>query len=310
MNQPTLNQKPISILLDNNAHRYAQQFATEQVNPIKGKQVYLNTLAVYSVHTYLRCLNINSNIANSDCWQSGLRAMFDVADINLPNGKLECLWLLPGEEVINIPLEAREERLGYIVVQLEEQLKQVEILGFISGNQIKFDTETVNIAQLQSLETLFNAMSPTSYAIAIKQQTNLNQWLDSIFSNDWQPVETILAGRITRSLATANPAITRGKTIEWQVNSLQQEIILVLKIMPQSNSTIDLCLQLYPGQADRDLPPGLSVSILDAGDRLCMSARAKKSDDWMQLEFSCHPGEKFKVEMNLAGVSVVEHFLA
>ncbi|MGD1920837.1 MAG: DUF1822 family protein [Pleurocapsa sp.] len=297
--------KPITILLDNNAHRYAQQFAKEQSNPIKGKQVYLNTLTVYSIHTYLKSLNINSNIANSDCWLTGLRAMFNVADITLSNGKLECLWLLPGEETTTIPLEIREDRLGYIVVQLEAELKQIELLGFISGDNIKFDTETINISRLQPLETLF-------YVIATPKKTPLNQWLNNIFTSDWQPVETILAGRITRSLTTANSttAITRGKTIARQINSLEQEIILVIKMMPQSDKTVDLCLQLYPGEGNNNLHAGLSVSILDAANQTCMSAQAKDTDDWMQLEFSCQPKEEFKVEMNLEGVSIVEQFLA
>lgn len=297
--------KPITILLDNIAHGYARQFAGEQVNPIKGKQVYLNTLAVYGVYNYLKCFDINSSIADSDCWQTGLRAMFNLADITLPNGKLECLWLLPGEETTKIPLEVREDRLGYIVVQLESELNKIELLGFIAGKKIKLATETINISQLQPLETLFDA-------IITRQEINLNQWLNNIFTDDWQRIETILAGRITRSLATANPATTtivRGKTIEWQINSLEQEIILVVKMMPQSNKTVDLCLQLYPGEGNDNLPAGLSVSILDATNQCCMSAQAKETDDWMQLEFSCQSEEEFKVEMNLAGVSIVEQFL-
>ena len=290
--------KPITILLDNNAHRYARQFASEQANPTKGKQVYLNTLAVYSVHTYLKCLNINSNIADSDCWQTGLRSLFDVADLTLPNGKLECIWLLPEEETITIPLEAREDRIGYIVVQLEAELKQVELLGFIDGKNIDFATETIDIDRIDALETLFDKIQKLEVT---QQQTNLSQWLNEVFTNDWQPIETILAGRITRSLATADSAtasITKGKIIQWQTNSLDREIILVLKMMPQSNNAIDLCLQLYPADANNNLPAGLSVSILDAANQSCMSALAKDTDDWMQLEFSCQPEEKFTVEMN------------
>ncbi|MCC0179349.1 DUF1822 family protein [Waterburya agarophytonicola K14] len=114
---------------------------------------------------------------------------------------------------------------------------------------------------------------------------------------------------MTRSLATANPTITRGKTIQWQLNSLEREIILVLKMIQQSDKAIALCLQIYPGKINNNLPEGLSVSILDRTNQTCLSAQAKDSNDWMQLEFSCQPGEQFKIEMNLAGVSMLEQFI-
>lgn len=298
--------KPLTILLDRNAHRYAKQFASEQANPVKGKQIYLNTLAVYGVHTYLKCLNINSDLSNSDCWQSSLRAMFDVADITLPNiGKIECLWLLPKESHASIPVEAREERLGYLIVQLEENLQQIELLGFISGTSVNYDTEEIGIDRLQPLESLFNTL-------ARSPQVDLRQWLSNIFTDEWQPVETILAGRMTRSLATANPnttTVTRGKTIQWQINSLNREIILVLQVKQETSSATALCLQLYPGSTNNNLPPGLSVSILDNRDRVCLSAITKDTDDWMQLEFDCQQEEKFQVQMELAGVSIVERFI-
>lgn len=298
--------KPITILLTPQAHQYAQQFAGEQSDLAKGKQVYFNTLAAWGVHNYLKCLNIKSDIAHSDCWQPGLRTLFNLADITLPNvGKLECLWLLPGESTAQIPLEVREDRLAYLVVQLEAELKQVDILGFISGNHIKFDTESVGIDQLIPLDSLFETIEQ------LQNQVNLSQWLAGVFSDSWQPLETILAGRMTRSLAIANPAITtvtRGKVIQWQLNNLEQEIILILRISPLANDLVDLCLQVYPGDGSHNLPSDLSITILDQADQIAMSAHTKDADDWIQLEFSCQSGESFNVQMNLERVSIVEQF--
>ena len=299
--------KPLTILLDRNAHSYAKQFAAQQANPAKGRRVYLNTLAVCGVRTYLKWLNIDSDISNSDCWHSGLRGMFNIADIILPNiGKLECLWLLPGESTASIPPETREDRLGYLVVQLEAELKQIELLGFILATAVDRQTETIEIDRLQPLESLFDAIAQSQH------QINLNQWLSNIFTAEWQPIETILAGRITRSLAVPNStatAIARGKKIQWQLTSLDREIILVLQIQQESSTRIALRLQLYPGAQNDNLPSGLGVSILDCSDRVCLSATTKDTDDWMQLEFDCQQGEEFQVRMNLAGVSVVERFI-
>lgn len=116
--------------------------------------------------------------------------------------------MLPGEEVVNIPFEVREERLGYIVVQFEEQLKQVELLGFLPGKAIDFDTETININRLKPLDSLFDNLD------RLQQQVNLRQWLTGFFTTDWQPVETIMAGRITRNLTNNDASVTtisRGK---------------------------------------------------------------------------------------------------
>ena len=297
---------PLTILLDRYAHQYARQFASQQATPQKGKQVYLNTLAVYAVHTYLKCFPISTNLAQSDCWRPGMRAMFNVADLVLSNlGKIECLWVLPGEEVVNIPSEVREERLGYIVVQFQEQLKQVELLGFLPGQAINFNTETININQLQPLDSLFDTLD------RLQKQVNLRQWLTGFFTIDWQPVETIMAGRITRNITNNDTSVTtisRGKAFTWQINNTEAKIVLVLKITESSSETIDLCLQLYPDGENNNLPTGLSVKILDEAGETCLSAIAKDSDDWIQLEFACQQQENFKIELNLAGITVVENF--
>ncbi|MEL6580483.1 MAG: DUF1822 family protein [Cyanobacteria bacterium J06621_12] len=303
MNQ--LTETSVTILLEPQAHKYAQQFASEQENSIKGKQVYLNTLAAYGVHTYLKCLDIKSDLAHSQCWQPNYRSLFNIADLTLPDvGKLECRYLLPEESEVNIPLETRDERIGYLVVQLEAELQQINLVGFISPQQVEFDTEAIAISQLQPLETLFSTIE------RLQSRINLRQWLADTFTPDWQPVDLVLAGRITRSLATTNPGttVTRGKTIQWQLNSLEREIILVLRITKQSNQAIDLCLQLYPGGNSDYLPTGLLVEIIDQANQSCLSAQAQANDDWMQLEFSCQQGEQFQVAMDLDGVSIVEYF--
>ena len=200
----------LTIPLEPQAHNYARQFASEQANIAKGKQVYLNTLAVYGVQTYLKYIGVRSNLADSSCWSKSDRALFNLADLILPDlGRLECRYILPGEQEVKIPLEARDNRIGYLVVRLEAELKQVELIGFISPKQINFATEAIAISQLQPIENLFWAIEQ------LQNKLDLRQWLDNIFTSEWQPVETILAGRITRSLANTDLAttVTRGKTV-------------------------------------------------------------------------------------------------
>ncbi|MFM2314752.1 MAG: hypothetical protein RLZZ04_4028 [Cyanobacteriota bacterium] len=155
-------------MLDCQAHRYAQQFAGEQINPEKGRQVYLNTLVVSGVNNYLKCFSISTNLAQSNCWRPGMRAMFNFADLMLSQfGKLECLGILPQQTTVVIPPETREDRIGYLVARFEEELQQLELLGFIPSQMVNFTTETIELNQLQSLDTLFDTLE------SLQKQMNL-----------------------------------------------------------------------------------------------------------------------------------------
>lgn len=297
-----MNHQPLTIMLDRQAHRYAQQFAREQITPEKGKQVYLNTLVVSGVNSYLKCFSISTNLAQSNCWQPGMRAMFNVADLMLSQfGKLECLGILPQQTTVIIPPEAREDRIGYLVARLPEELQQLELLGFIPSQMVDFTTETIELDQLQSLDTLFDTLE------SLQKQIKLRQWLNGVFTMDWQPLESVMAGRMVRSLTEQESdqiAIARGKEISWKQDDSEQKIILIVKITKPNESpseAINCYLQLYPDGDNQSLPTGLTVKVLDASNEVCLSAIAQDRDDWMQLEFTCQSAEEFTIELNLGG---------
>jgi hypothetical protein len=299
-----MNNQSLTIMLDRQTHLYAQQFASQQATPAKGKQVYLNTLAVCAVNNYLKCFSISTNLAQSDCWHPGMRATFNVADLILPNfGKLECLWILPQQETVTIPPEVREDRLGYLVVQLEEELQKGELLGFIPNQSIDFARETISIERLQPLDSLFDTLD------RLQKQINFRQWLNGVFTPDWQPVATIMAGRIARSLtkdASVN-TISRGRAIALFDSdyNIEEQVILIVKVTESSADAIAFCVQIYPDGSNHNLPTGLSIKIVDEAGQTCLSAIAEENDDWMQLEFTCQPEENFTIELNLADINII-----
>lgn len=130
---------PLSTVpLRHEAHRLAKQFATEQVTPQKGKQVYLNTLAVYAVHSWLKLLQIETDLGQGDSWHLGKRAFLDVADLVLPGiGRLECRPILPGETIFSLPLEVTDDRIGYVAVRISESLDEARLLGFVRAIDTK-----------------------------------------------------------------------------------------------------------------------------------------------------------------------------
>jgi hypothetical protein len=299
-----MNNQSLTIMLDRQTHLYAQQFASQQATPAKGRQVYLNTLAVCAVNNYLKCFSIVTNLAQSDCWHPGMRATFNFSDLILPHfGKLECLWILPQQETVNISPEVREDRIGYLVVQLEEELQKGELLGFIPTQTTSFAKETISINQLQPLDFLFDTLD------RLQKQINFRQWLNGVFTPDWQPVETIMAGRIARSLTkdASVKTISRGKAIALLDNNrnIEEQVILIVKITEFTLDAINFCIQIYPDGENHNLPTGLSIKIVDEVGETCLSAIAEDDDDWMQLEFTCQPEENFTIKLNLADINII-----
>ncbi len=120
-----------TIPLSFEAHSLAQQMRCQQSNPQKSKQVYLNTLAVYAVGFYLRCLGIETDATQSDSRNLTYLKFMDVADLWVKDvGKLECRPVLPGSTTLQIPAEAWSDRIGYIAVEMSQSLKQATLLGF------------------------------------------------------------------------------------------------------------------------------------------------------------------------------------
>lgn len=147
----------LTIQLTKKAHNDAHKFASKQANSQKVKQVYLNTLAVYAVQDFLNWLGIETDLSAGDSWHSVIRCFNDVADLVIPNlGKLECRPVLPGQTVISLPPEVTEDRIAYIGVQFQEQLNEVQLLGFYPTIDPQAPLEEIEIANLQPIETLID----------------------------------------------------------------------------------------------------------------------------------------------------------
>ncbi|HEY9819774.1 MAG TPA: DUF1822 family protein [Candidatus Sericytochromatia bacterium] len=311
----------LSVPLCKNAHRWAEQFAAEQATPEKGKQVYLNTLAVYAVHSYLQWLSVETALNQSDSWHPGLRAIFDVADLVLPNiGKLECRPVLPGETAFVLPSEVIQDRIGYVAVQFNQQLDSVQLLGFAAAFAIAQVPERLQTAQLQSLDTLIDNIQQQPikqvHKSTVKPETllvNLRQWLEGVFNEDWQPIGLVLAsnlrGATPLGLDAQTSSFSRAKVIDLGAQLVAQAVVLVVQLTPTATETLNIHLLLYPDGNSIHLPPNLQLIVLDEAGTACMDAQTRSADDWMQLEFSCQHQERFTVRVVLGEISITEEFV-
>ncbi|KAF3885002.1 MULTISPECIES: DUF1822 family protein [Nostocales] len=304
--------EPIGVPLGKDAHRWAEMFASEQATPQKGKQVYLNTLAVCAVHSYLKWLMVETDLTSGDSWEPGLRAIFNVADLVVPNvGTLECRPVLPGEIAFELPMEVTENRIGYVAVQFSDRLDSVQLLGFARATTADESLETVQLSQLQPLEALIETIFPVHSNEVVSSRmkseqffVNLRQWFEGIFNQDWQPAELALAGNF-RHMTPATNFVSRVK----EIYLVDRPLRLVVQVTPQETDSVDIRLRLYPGKNGNYLPENLQLVLFDEVGSACMEAQSKKTDSWMELEFSCQQNEMFSVKVVLEGTSLTEKFI-
>ena len=157
----------LTVPLELKAHELARQLAAVQSTVQKGKRVYLNALAVYAVHSYLKWLQIETDLNYSDSFNPAKTALANVADLVIPGiGSLECRPVLPGETTIILPEEVIESRIGYVGVQFSDRLDSVQLLGFAPTFDSSNPPQQIAVAELMPIDTLIEQITRLEEAIA------------------------------------------------------------------------------------------------------------------------------------------------
>ncbi len=161
----TLEDLSIPMAITQEARRVAQKFAQEQPTPPKAEQVYFNTLAVCMVNNYLRIIGIPTNLTAGDSWDLVVRLAVDVADLEVTGlGRLECRPLKSGIrkaesfhpcEVCYIPPEVHSDRIGYVVVSLDDEEQEAILLGFVKT----VATSELRLSELHSMDQLLEYLA-------------------------------------------------------------------------------------------------------------------------------------------------------
>lgn len=165
-----MNTKDIHLLtvpLELKAHEMARQLAAIQSTTQKGKRVYLNALAVYAVHSYLKWLRIETDLEGSDSFNQVKATLNNVADLVITGiGSLECRPVLPGEVTIFLPEEVIENRIGYVGVKFSERLDSVQLLGFAPILDSSNMPQQIAVTELMPIDTLIEQITRLEEAIA------------------------------------------------------------------------------------------------------------------------------------------------
>ena len=199
MNHNITETQSLPMPITQKAIRSAWQFASAHNHPQKVEQIYLNTLAVLAVQDYLQIVDIETDLTECDSWNPVIRMFEDTADLYITGlGKIECRpmkitrqqrengnhnFSLNLPEKCSIPIEAMEGRIGYIVVEIDEDQKEARLLGFSPTAE----TGELVLSDLASLDDFLMHLEYLS-----ESKVNLRQWLENIYTSDWESVESVL----------------------------------------------------------------------------------------------------------------------
>ncbi|WP_299488190.1 DUF1822 family protein [Acaryochloris sp. IP29b_bin.137] len=309
----------------------AQHHRAQQVTLEKAKKAYLNTLAVYAVDYYLRCLGFKPDLSRSDCTDQISLHFLDIADLLLPNlGKLECRPVLPGAEVLEIPSEVHEDRIGYLAVQFTQSLKQATILGFIPD-----PLHQVPLSHLKSLATFPEFLHDLRQTTVVEQLepfqgsavVELGQWLEGVVSTGWQTLDTLLNyhpqcvmlrsqpgledGQLVTLLDTADQAAhtSKVKLVDLGLQLGEQTVMLMLTLALKEDRTLSTQVRIYPARHEH-LPPQLQLRMLSETGDVLQEVWSRGQDNYIQLKpFSGERGDRFRLQMALDEICVTENFV-
>lgn len=166
-NMMTSNAMEISI--PNAVQIQARSFAMGMPNVDLAEKVYLNTLAVYAVESFLQEAEIETHWAASDSWQPSLATPIDAADLEVVGvGKIECRPVFLDRAVpVEIPLTAVEDRVAYVAVGFGEMLDRAQLLGFVYEYPPNILTLSVRQFRKHSVEFLPNYLRTIQQVIAV-----------------------------------------------------------------------------------------------------------------------------------------------
>jgi hypothetical protein len=308
-----------TVFLDYAAHQLADKFCQFQADGQQAERVYLNTLAVYAVHEYLQEQGIATDLAMGDSWDPVMQTCLDVADLVMPDGgRLECRPVLPDAKVLSIPPETWENRIGYVAVELDGELEEATLLGFVSN----VAGEEVPIDELLSLEELPAYLERVKGSRLGREPTHLSQWLQHQVEATWQileklvppPVELAFSFRNASRLGSegseaANEGVTRGKTLDLALQQGEDHAVLLVNLQPAEAPEMDISIRLCAVKDQGYLPVDLQMRVLSDRGETMMQAKTEETSECLEFQFSGELGERFSLQVELGEVRLTEEFV-
>jgi hypothetical protein len=252
----------IAIPLTQSDRSRAREFAQYQSDLLRNESTYLNTLAVLSTQRYLQMINVEADLSKSYSWNVANRMIGDISDLYIPecDGRIECRPVLPGSKTCWIPKELWTDRIGYLVVEIDDEQSQGVLLGFFQT----VSNEAMPLSNLQPLDRFIDAIEHSNdnktESKPNDELTRLLDWLDGVVNNHWnlsgalpQGGIVFAASQLIRQNLTQLYAIQFGKSAAENLVSPNMNDSDALAYLIQSTNdegirrqAVDLLQQLDP----------------------------------------------------------------
>ncbi|MGB3535392.1 MAG: DUF1822 family protein [Microcoleaceae cyanobacterium] len=303
------HQPGLTLPITSSARQLAQQFAQPLVGDQLQQQVRRNTLAMLAVRDYLELMGIETDLQSSECWNPLFRLTADVSDLYLPElGHLECRGIQPGETVYQLPDEVLADRIGYIVVEIQERM--ATILGFTPTG-----TPKLSIRRLQSIEELLSYLHRLRQPQVVKG-VNLSQWFEQVFDNGWQTLDYFLGSSVNLApslrsyvLRDTQTSVQAGKLINLNLELGHRAVVLLIALTPAGREQVGIQVQVHPAFGETYLPPNMEITVLSETGQPLKHVCSRSLDNYIQLPFfQGYPGERFQLALSYEQVQWTEQF--
>ncbi|NEN88747.1 MAG: DUF1822 family protein [Okeania sp. SIO3H1] len=334
MKSDRMNDLTFAVTLTPLAHEFAERFQKLQTNPLKAQQVYHNILVVYVVGYWLGCWGVETDLEASDSWNLIMQTLANTGELIVKNkGSLECRPVMAGSEFFHVPAEVGANRIGYVVVELNSDLTEAKLLGYLPS----VESEEVSLEKLQPIDDLLDdLMGLKPYVVpdtAIQLQPQvvpqtviqLSQWLHNQFEEGWETLESILDNTnlspafrtryAYRSNSTRNetlekpkPTIERIKLLGTEIGLAGVLIGLLVGLTPTTSNELDISVEVSPAPEAEGTFQKLQVMILDEEGESVIEGGARSTEE-IKLGFSGEPGDRFSVRVIIDDVCLTENFV-
>jgi hypothetical protein len=283
-----------AISLTHGMQTQAQWFAQHHPDPAKGRQVYLNTIAISVTANILNLLGIANHPDRSDSWNPAMQFASDARDLVVDGiGRLDCCPVVAAGDLpdaIAIPPEAQRDRMGYVVVKIDVAAAEATLLGFVPH----LIQNPLPLSALQPVPMLIAHL--TRLEAQAQSQVNLGAWVQGQITAGWEAVTAVVTQLQGPQLAwrLEEDMVRRAKPIEF-ASGLR--IALVAGIRPLTEQRKDITVEIYPLGVDLYLPPQLQFTLLDAEGNPLMEAQARTENQNIQFEFRGEVGDRFWVQI-------------
>lgn len=304
-------------------------------------QVYLNTLAMLALETWLKEQIPKHSVKRR--LNEGINATY------LRVGEF-ILCLIATEhvldEIVHIPkLTIEQPELAahfYVLLEVMEEQEQVIIRGFLRYDElIKYYSQCVSLSRQSevyslplsvfdpeinhlvfsihhlypnriSLPTASSAEITTSLLADVNRlKVHLSQWLQGFLDEGWQAIDTLTHPEINLAWSTRQTSLGTkgGKLLNFGVQLDHQTVALLVTATPETEGKIGIIVQVLPVAGAQILPTRLKLTLLSSTETILQEVQSREQDNYIQLKpFKGKPGVNFSIEISLNDVKFREVF--